>query len=168
MDLIKLTNEFVQKINPDTRIEMRRCTPEDIRNINLREEQVGSLGAGIEFMSSVLCTPGIETNAVFVAGILVFVGGAVPKWGKVSDVWLLVDREFSILIQPYKKEFFMGFRYYLDKMNYERMQTGVLKGFDKGVQFAEALGFENEGLMRKQGPDGSDYWRYARIQKEDK
>jgi len=25
------------------------------------------------------------------------------------------------------------------------------------------LGFENEGLMKKYGPDGSDYYRFARV-----
>jgi len=25
------------------------------------------------------------------------------------------------------------------------------------------LGFENEGLMKKFGPDGSDYYRFARV-----
>jgi hypothetical protein len=32
------------------------------------------------------------------------------------------------------------------------------------VRFIGWLGFENEGLMRKFGLDGTDYYRYARVQ----
>ena len=38
-----------------------------------------------------------------------------------------------------------------------RMWDGV------GEAYAQWLGFEKEGIMRKYGPDGTDYIRYARV-----
>jgi hypothetical protein len=35
---------------------------------------------------------------------------------------------------------------------------------DRAYRFAEWLGFENEGIMRKYGVDGGDYYRMARVQ----
>jgi len=32
-----------------------------------------------------------------------------------------------------------------------------------GLRFAKFLGFTNEGLMKHYGPDGSDYYRMAKI-----
>jgi hypothetical protein len=34
---------------------------------------------------------------------------------------------------------------------------------DRAYRFAEWLGFENEGIMRKYGVDGGDYYRMARV-----
>ena len=35
--------------------------------------------------------------------------------------------------------------------------------FQQGIRFAEWLGLEREGLMKKWGFDGSDQYMYARI-----
>ena len=47
--------------------------------------------------------------------------------------------------------------------NIVRVQTAIRKDFVQGQRFAEWLGLENEGLMRKFGFDGTDQYRYARI-----
>ena len=51
----------------------------------------------------------------------------------------------------------------LDENNIVRVQTAIRKDFQQGHRFAEWLGLENEGLMKKFGFDGSDQYRYARI-----
>ena len=47
--------------------------------------------------------------------------------------------------------------------NITRVQTAIRKDFPHGQKFAEWLGLENEGLMKKYGFDGSDQYRYARV-----
>jgi len=47
--------------------------------------------------------------------------------------------------------------------NIKRVQTAIRKDFAQGKRFAEWLGLESEGLMRKFGFDGSDQYMYARI-----
>ena len=44
-----------------------------------------------------------------------------------------------------------------------RVQASVHVDDKQAVRYVEWLGFENEGLMKKFGPDGSDYYRFARV-----
>jgi RimJ/RimL family protein N-acetyltransferase len=44
-----------------------------------------------------------------------------------------------------------------------RLEATAESTFAPACRWLELLGFENEGLMRKYGPDGADYVRYARI-----
>jgi len=44
-----------------------------------------------------------------------------------------------------------------------RIQASVSASDTKALRFASWLGFEDEGLMKKYGPDGSDYRRVARF-----
>jgi RimJ/RimL family protein N-acetyltransferase len=45
----------------------------------------------------------------------------------------------------------------------KRLQTSVKADSKLALRFAEWLGLKQEGLMKNYGPDGSDYYRYARI-----
>lgn len=45
---------------------------------------------------------------------------------------------------------------------FHRLQTAIPNGFAPGHRFAGRLGFEPEGIMRRYGPDGSDFQRFAR------
>ena len=44
-----------------------------------------------------------------------------------------------------------------------RIQASVHTTDEQSIKFAEWMGFENEGLMKKFGPDGADYYRFARV-----
>lgn len=48
------------------------------------------------------------------------------------------------------------------KLGLRRMQIVVCVDREKAVQWAEFLKFEREGLMRCYGPEGKDYYMYAR------
>ena len=50
-----------------------------------------------------------------------------------------------------------------EEYKYQRIQASISVKDAKAKRFAEWLGFENEGIMKKYGPDGSDYYRYARV-----
>ena len=50
-----------------------------------------------------------------------------------------------------------------DRPKYERIQATVHENFDDGIRFLDFLGFTNEGLMQKFGPDKSNFYRYAYI-----
>lgn len=73
----------------------------------------------------------------------------------------------SSLVYKYKKDFIKFMKQIIDtlqkKLNLFRMQFAVpleVRALDK---YALALGFQEEGLMRQYGPDGSDYKLYSRI-----
>lgn len=44
-----------------------------------------------------------------------------------------------------------------------RVQMTVEEGFAKARRFAEVLGFEKEGLLKKYNRKGQNFWLYARI-----
>lgn len=44
-----------------------------------------------------------------------------------------------------------------------RIETTVDDGFDAGHRWANLLGFEREGYMKKYLPDGRGAWLYARV-----
>ena len=45
------------------------------------------------------------------------------------------------------------------------MHANVKADWMEAIRFAEFLGFEKEGLMKKFGPEGSDYLVMGRIKK---
>jgi hypothetical protein len=47
--------------------------------------------------------------------------------------------------------------------NLRRTQTLIRKGYPFLIKWIELLGFEQEGLLRKFGPEGDDYYMYARV-----
>ncbi|HEV2746412.1 MAG TPA: GNAT family protein [Allosphingosinicella sp.] len=54
----------------------------------------------------------------------------------------------------------------LDAADYRRVDMLVRDRFERAHEFARRLGFEQEGVLRRYGADGSDYAVYARIREE--
>ena len=50
--------------------------------------------------------------------------------------------------------------------NLVRVQAFISPGVNGGREFAERLGFEQEGLLRAVGPDNEDLYMYSKIIKE--
>lgn len=53
--------------------------------------------------------------------------------------------------------------HYENVLGLRRTQCTVRAGFPFLIKFIELLGFEREGLLRKFGPEGDDYFIYARV-----
>jgi RimJ/RimL family protein N-acetyltransferase len=74
---------------------------------------------------------------------------------------------FSDEVAKYPVEFFRKTRrlllLYFGAYNLQRLEINVRSDYLIGKRFAEKLGFEPEGIMRKYGFDGSDYILYARV-----
>ena len=84
-------------------------------------------------------------------------------WGRVAEGWVIATSEIwknpLAVARAIKKDFARVAR----EHNIERVQTAIRKDYKQGQRFAEWLGLENEGLMKKFGFDGTDQYRYARI-----
>ena len=84
-------------------------------------------------------------------------------WGQVAEGWVIASSDMwnhpLSVAKAIKKDFARVAR----EHNIERVQTAIRKDFKQGQRFAEWLGLENEGLMKKFGFDGTDQYRYARI-----
>ena len=91
------------------------------------------------------------------------VGGVHLLWEGVAECWLLASQdaiEKPVSLARYTKKYFNA----IIKLNaLRRAQATVFHGDSKALAFAEWLGMENEGLMKKYGPNGEDYFRVARV-----
>ena len=92
---------------------------------------------------------------------IVAVTGLAPLWDVVAEAWFLPTREVKNkklrTIRLVRKEFDAAIK----RLKLRRVQAIVRSDFKDAHKLAKFLGFESEGLMRKYGPDGSDYERYA-------
>lgn len=90
-------------------------------------------------------------------------GGIIPLWNGVCEGWIIGGKR--IFQAKIKAARLIKKRTDLLCLNnnVSRLQTAVKAGFKEGYRFAKFLGLQDEGLMKKYGPDGSDYYRMAKI-----
>jgi hypothetical protein len=81
--------------------------------------------------------------------------GVMQFWGMVSDG----VRECPVAFHKTCKSFL---EFYQSKYTLRRMQINVRVDYPEGYRWAKALGFELEGVMKKYGPDGTDYALFGR------
>jgi len=90
-------------------------------------------------------------------------GGVHIMWEGVGEAWLVLSKEAyksPISVARYTYQLFDTI---MNENELWRVQASVHTDDDESVRFAEWLGFEDEGLMKKFGPDGADYIRMARV-----
>jgi hypothetical protein len=94
---------------------------------------------------------------------IILAGGIIPIWDGVAEGWVMSSKR----VFDHKIRAASSVKKRLDYLcinnNIQRLQTCVKEKFETGVRFAEWLGLEKEGLMRKYGLDGTNYWRMAKI-----
>jgi len=100
---------------------------------------------------------------MFVDGNPVFACGIVVLWDGVAECWVMASQNV------YEMKF-LAARTILDlqdklckKNKIRRLQTSVKADFKKGLRLAEWCGLKVEGLKKKYGPDGSDYYQLGKI-----
>lgn len=85
--------------------------------------------------------------------------GLIPQWENRAMAWALISGEagkhFLSIHRAVKRTFAMH--------PYRRIETTVAMNFEEGYRWADLLGFEREGLMRKYVPNGDDCYLYARV-----
>ena len=95
-------------------------------------------------------------------GKIIAVGGVVPLWDGVGEAWLLPTKHMAgyevALARNFKRTIARAFT----DLKMRRVQAAVKVGFDKAHRLVRFLDMEEEGLMKKYGPEGADYVRYAK------
>tara|TARA_R110002126_G_C10287404_1_gene485684 strand:- start:51 stop:491 length:441 start_codon:yes stop_codon:yes gene_type:complete len=90
------------------------------------------------------------------------VTGLAPMWDGVAEAWFIPTKD----MQKKKIQTIRLVRRELDaaiqRLKLRRVQAAVRSDFAGAHKLAKFLGFESEGLMKKYGPDGLDYERYAK------
>ena len=100
---------------------------------------------------------------MFVNDKPVFACGIVILWEGVAECWVMASQNV------YEMKF-LAARTILDlqdklckKNKIRRLQTSVKADFKLGLRLATWCGLEVEGLKKKYGPDGSDYYQLGKI-----
>lgn len=96
-------------------------------------------------------------------GKLLGVAGAFRSWPGSSQAWAIFDEAVDHHPFSLTKTCLSLIEYARQEHSLHRLSLTVKKDFEKGHRFAEALGFVQEGEMRKYLPDASDARLYARI-----
>ena len=84
-------------------------------------------------------------------------------WGQVAEGWVIASSDMWNHPLSVAKAIKKDFARVAKENNITRVQSAIRKDFSEGQRFAEWLGLEKEGLMRKWGFDGSDQYMYARL-----
>jgi RimJ/RimL family protein N-acetyltransferase len=124
-----------------------------------------------EFMSLLQIHDPMEYGAVLEADPLSFSGikdgriigaaGIHPIHPGVGRAWALLSGEVR------NAEFFLHRQVkrrlpaFIEIGDFHRVETVVRTNFPDGYFWAERLGFIHEGILKKYGPDGSDYHSFA-------
>ena len=93
----------------------------------------------------------------------IFAAGMKMVWGQVAQGWVIATSEMWKHPLGVAKAIKKDFARVAKENNITRVQSAIRKDFKEGQRFAEWLGLEKEGLMRKWGFDGSDQYMYARL-----
>lgn len=97
-------------------------------------------------------------------GHLVLSAGIFEVWEAMGEAWLLPSQR--LLEKPLRaiRVVKPRFEQIIERHGFRRVQATAHADFLRGQRFLEWLGFEQEGRLRKYGPDGADHIIYSRIQ----
>tara|TARA_R100001163_G_scaffold1414_4_gene2270 strand:+ start:957 stop:1394 length:438 start_codon:yes stop_codon:yes gene_type:complete len=92
---------------------------------------------------------------------IIAAAGVMDMWPGVGEGWAMLTPDAAGLsvVRKFKEMFDL----ILIANNYHRIQATVRADFVKGIRFAQWLGFESEGLMKKFDQDQNDFIRMAKI-----
>jgi len=90
-------------------------------------------------------------------------GGIIVLWQSVAEGWVMANQNIFEIKLLACKEIKNRTDELCKKNKIKRLQTTVKYDFNSGIRFASWLGLKPEGIMRNYGPDGSDYYRMAKI-----
>ena len=90
-------------------------------------------------------------------------GGVFHLWDGVAEGWVLATKDIYKYPVFCAKHIKQRTEIILKANKIKRLQTSVKADCDVALRFAKWLGLKEEGLMKRDGPDGSDFIRFARI-----
>ena len=89
--------------------------------------------------------------------------GGFPFGYSTYHVWGIVSDKIRETPISFHKETVKLLDLLRDKFKLRRIQLDVRCSFHDGQEWAEALGFKREGVMKKFAADGEDCWLFAQV-----
>ena len=91
------------------------------------------------------------------------IGGVYGLWQNVGEAWFMMSSHAYKMPFAAAKYSSLLLDHVQEDNKLQRIQASVHADDSQAIRYVEWLGFENEGLMKRYGPDGSDYYRFARV-----
>jgi hypothetical protein len=145
-------------------VNIRPFVMDDMLRINLREidARIGTdFDAGIK--SAVAASERGEAFTVLVDDEILAIGGMMPIFTGVAELWSLTGEAVTIYPLTFHKSILKILDYWQNLYNLHRIQCKVVAGHDTSRKWVTRMGFEEEGLMRKYDAHGRDFYLYARV-----
>ena len=137
-----------------------------IERLNLGDVDVDLLEAQLNPQERLLSVEGRDCAwTAYYQGQPAMSFGFDYKWPGVIEVWMLPGKlaiEHGTILTRAARRLFVKLGPHL---NLRRLQIVVDVNREKAVEWADFLGFKREGVMKRYGPEGHDYYMYARIYK---
>lgn len=105
---------------------------------------------------------GIAYSAV-VEGEIYAMFGVFQLWPGTAEAWLIPSRKIDRKAIALHRGSLAFFEHAANEMHIKRLQFTVHTRNERADRWAQRCYFKREGLLRNYGPDGSDYFMYARI-----
>ena len=104
-----------------------------------------------------------DAYTMFINGKPVFACGIVVLWDGVAEGWVMASQNVFDMKFLAAKTILEVQDKLCKKNKIRRLQTSVKADFKLGLRLATWCGLEVEGLKKKYGPDGSDYYQLGKI-----
>ncbi len=143
-------------------IEFVQATNEHILSIDPQKSQseIGGLELGLKAFRENLLNLDGRAIAIMDEDSCIGAYGYIDMWNGVVRIWALFSEE---LLTHYWMSLSKNARKLLfDDKDFHRVEATCHRDDKTGALFLEWLGFEQEGLMKKYGPTGEDFYLYAR------
>lgn len=106
--------------------------------------------------------PGVHIETILFGRIPVAIMGLNHMRDGVAEVWTVISERAKEHPMSFHRAVLGRLHAYEKKMKLVRMSMTVREDFEEGIRWAELLGFEREGLMKRFGPNGQNHFLYAR------
>ena len=104
-----------------------------------------------------------ETVTVQANEEILAIAGLAMISARVGEAWSITGEPVQRHKIVFAQASIVLFNYWINKHNLQRVQAVVQEDYAKSIKWLEWLGFEQEGLMKKFGVSGENFYRYARI-----
>lgn len=103
------------------------------------------------------------TFTILNQGVPVAIIGGEYLWNGVARVWAVVSDGARKNPLAFHRAVLRFMKFFRKGLSLHRVQMTVKCDFIEGIRWAESLGFKNEVRLAKYGPDGSDYFLFAKV-----
>jgi hypothetical protein len=146
-------------------IDLRPFEPSDLAEIELQPQQAAEMAALGDWraLGEALLAAGPAWTAQH-RGRMIGCGGVGVMWRGRAEAWCFVAAGVPRRLWPaVHRTVVRTLDGVAREIGLRRIEASCAYGWPPGRRWLHLLGFREEGLARCYGPDGSDFWRFARI-----